>query len=344
VDERPIVGVTIGDPAGIGPEIVLKALAPDSDIAPSAVDLYREARPLVIGDLCWLREAARIFKTPADLRAVVQPEAGIYRPGVIDVLDTPGLDTKTLKWGVVQSDAGRAAFSAIKRAIDLANSGKIDAVATAPINKEALRAAGVPYLDHTAMFTQLTASHDVLTMFVVGTLRIFFVTRHMSLLDACRSLTTADVVATALAGHAALRRYGIPDAHLALAALNPHAGESGMFGDEEIRILKPAVAEIRAHGIRISDPIAADSVFHLARQGRFDAVISLYHDQGHIAAKMVDFERTIALTTGLPFVRASVDHGTGFDIAGQGIASPVSMAESIRAAAEYTARIRVAAW
>jgi 4-hydroxythreonine-4-phosphate dehydrogenase len=340
VDNRPIVGITVGDPAGIGPEIVLKALTPGAGITPGADELYRLARPLVVGDLCWLREVAAALSIPVRTRAVANAAAGAYEPGVIDVLDMPGLDTATLKWGVIQPEAGRAAFSYIRRAINLANAGQIDAVATAPVNKEALRAGGVPFLDHTAMFTELTASHDVLTMFVVGALRIFFATRHMSLLAACRDLTAEGVAATAIAAHAALRGYEIADARLALAALNPHAGEGGMFGDEEIRVLQPAVAQVRARGISISEPIAADSVFHLARQGRFDAVIALYHDQGHIAAKMVDFERTVAITTGLPFVRASVDHGTGFDIAGQGVASAVSMAESIRAAAEYTGKGR----
>jgi 4-phospho-D-threonate 3-dehydrogenase / 4-phospho-D-erythronate 3-dehydrogenase len=216
----------------------------------------------------------------------------------------------------------------------------VDAVATAPINKEALHEGGVPYLDHTAMFADLTHSSAPMTMFTVGTLRIFFATRHVSLATAVAQISKELVLENLLNADAALRSFGLYDAVIAVAALNPHNGEAGMFGDTEERELRPAVAEARKRGVNATGPFPADSVFHAAKQGSADAVMSLFHDQGHIAAKSIDFERTIAITTGLPFVRSSVDHGTAFDIAGSGTASWVSMAEAVRVGAEYARLFR----
>jgi 4-phospho-D-threonate 3-dehydrogenase / 4-phospho-D-erythronate 3-dehydrogenase len=207
------------------------------------------------------------------------------------------------------------------------------------VNKEALHEGGVPYLDHTAMFADLTHSPNPMTMFTVGALRIFFATRHVSLHTAIDQISKELVLENLINADQALRSYGIDRGHIAVAALNPHNGESGMFGETEQRELRPAVAMARERGVNASGPHAADSVFHMAQQGGADAVLSLFHDQGHIAAKSIDFERTVALTTGLPFVRSSVDHGTAFDIAGTGTASWVSMAEAVRVGAQY-ARLR----
>jgi len=242
--------------------------------------------------------------------------------------------------GVIQPDAGRAAGQAIERAIRLAQAGEIDAIATAPLNKEALWAAGYPYPGHTEMLAELTQSRESLTMFVIGALRIFFLTRHLSLRDAIDQVTrkriaeTLGVMAQVLAG------LGLAAPRIVVAALNPHAGEGGKMGQEEIVEITPGIEDARRAGLDVSGPIPADSVFHLAADGRFDAVLSLYHDQGHVAAKMSDFYKTVSVTTGLPFVRTSVDHGTAFDIAGKGVASAVSMVEAIRVAAELTARRR----
>ena len=213
-------------------------------------------------------------------------------------------------------------------------------MATAPLNKEAMQVGGVPHLDHTTALAKMTNSPDTLTMFTVRNLRIFFMARHMSMRRACDEVTAENVASTLVKSHKALTRFGEPHAKIAVAALNPHGGEHGMFGREEIDEIAPGVERARAEGVDAYGPIPGDAVFHQCLQGRWDAVLSLHHDQGHIAAKTLDFERTIAITVGLPFIRASVDHGTAFDIAGKGIAHYEGMAESIRLAAKYAKLIR----
>jgi 4-hydroxythreonine-4-phosphate dehydrogenase len=324
---RPIVGVTLGDPAGIGPEIVAKALG--------EADVYELSRQLVIGDRGVFERAADAVGREHKINVVQRSADGRFEPGTIDLLDLRNIDLASLQWGRVQSQAGQAAFEYIRTAIDLALSGEIEAMATAPINKEALKLGQVPFLDHTAMLAKLTDSPDVLTMFVVRKLVIFFMARHMSMREACDEVTADNVCRTLVKAHAAMARFGKPAARFGVAALNPHAGEHGLFGDEEIEQIAPGIEQARAEGVDAIGPVPADAVFHQCLQGRFDAVLSLHHDQGHIAAKTYDFERTISITTGMPFVRASVDHGTAFDIAGKGIASAVGMAESIRVAARY---------
>lgn len=334
-DDRPLVAVTMGDPAGIGPEIVAKALAEPA--------VARVSRPLVVGDRGVMAKAVRDLGLPLEVHRVARPAEGRYAAGTLDVLDLATVDLAALRMGVVQAPAGRAAGEAVERAIGLAMAGEVDAIATAPLNKEALWAAGYPYPGHTEMLAALTGSPESLTMFVVGTLRIFFLTRHVSLRDAIAGITRERVRETLRVMGGVLRDLGFPSPRIAVAGLNPHAGEGGKMGDEEIREIAPGVQDARASGLDVSGPIPADSVFHLAAQGRFDAVLSLYHDQGHIAAKMTDFYKTVSVTTGLPFVRTSVDHGTAFDIAGTGVASPVSMIEAIRVAAELAARRRARA-
>ena len=331
-DGRPAVAVTMGDPAGIGPEIVAKALA--------SPDLYHLCRPLVVGDLRLMAATARALALPVTMASVRAAREGRYAHGVVDVLDLDNVDTASLRMGVIQADAGRAAGQAVERAIHLAQAGEIDAIATAPLNKEALWAAGYPYPGHTEMLAELTGSRESLTMFVIGALRIFFLTRHVSLREAIAQTTRPRIRETLGVMARVLDDLGLASPRMAVAALNPHAGEGGKMGDKEIREIAPGIGDARAAGLDVSGPIPADSVFHLAAEGRFDAVLSLYHDQGHIAAKMFDFYKTVSVTTGLPFVRTSVDHGTAFDIAGKGVASPVSMTEAIRVAADLAARRR----
>jgi len=329
--ELPIVAITIGDPAGVGPDVVAAALAGGA--------LETVCRPLVIGDRAVLERAAHTMGVSLPLRVVRSvADASFARDGV-DLLDLENVPAD-LSVGRVSGEAGRAAFGYIERSIQLALSGEIDAVATAPINKEALKLGGVPFLDHTGMYATLTSSTDVTTMFVLDKLKIFFATRHMSLRRALDDLTHARVVDQIRHAHEQLERFGFRRPALALAALNPHAGEAGLFGDEEIEVLAPAVAAARARGINVTGPHPADSVFHNAALGMYDAVVSLFHDQGHIAAKTLDFDRTIAITTGLPFVRSSVDHGTAFDIAGTGKARWISMAEAVRVGANYANRLK----
>ncbi len=326
-DERPIIAITIGDPAGIGPEVTAGALAHGR--------LDEVCRPLVLGDAGVLRQAARCMGVELALEPVAAPAEASFRPGTVSLIDLANVDLAALKLGAIQGACGQAAYGYIRKSIDLALAGEVRAVATAPINKEALRAGEVPYLDHTAMYADLTHSPNPMTMFTVGALRIFFATRHVSLRTAVEQITKDLVLENLLNADAALKSYGLASPHIALAALNPHNGEGGLFGDTELTELRPAVEAARAHGVNASGPYPADSVFHMAKQGGADAVLSLFHDQGHIAAKSIDFEKTIAITTGLPFVRSSVDHGTAFDIAGTGKASWVSMAEAVRVGAQY---------
>ena len=331
-ERRPLVGVTMGDPAGIGPEIVAKALAEP--------DVHRVSRALVVGDLRTIAKIVSDLALPVAAESVAEPRAGRYACGTVDVIDLANVDVAALRMGVIQPEAGRAAGQAIERAIRLAQAGEIDAIATAPLNKEALWAAGYPYPGHTEMLADLTGSRESLTMFVIGALRIFFLTRHLSLRDAIDQVTRTRVAATLAVMAQVLAGLGIDAPRIVVAGLNPHAGEGGKMGREEIEEIAPGVEDARRTGLDVSGPVPADSVFHLAADGRFDAVLSLYHDQGHIAAKMTDFYKTVSVTTGLPFVRTSVDHGTAFDIAGKGVASAVSMVEAIRVAAELTARGR----
>jgi 4-hydroxythreonine-4-phosphate dehydrogenase len=242
--------------------------------------------------------------------------------------------------GAVQRMGGRAAFDYLERAVGLALSGKVDAVTTAPINKESLRAAKVDFIGHTEILAALTRVEEPLTMFQVRALRVFFLSRHVSLRQACDLVTGERVLEAIRRCSEALRQLGVVEGTLAVAGLNPHCGEHGLFGDEEAREIEPAVREAQRLGHRVAGPVPADSVFHQALQGRYSAVLALYHDQGHIAAKTVDFERTVSVTLGLPFLRTSVDHGTAFDIAGTGKASAVSMKEAILAAADYVRRSR----
>jgi 4-hydroxythreonine-4-phosphate dehydrogenase len=291
---KPRIGITTGDPAGIGPEIVAKTLAD-----PAIREL---CEPVVFG---------------------MTEDADIRRAGI--------------EYGVVSAAGGKMAFDAIETAVSAFRDGKIDAIATAPLNKESLRAAGVPYIGHTEILAGLTGSDDPLTMFETLSLRSFFLTRHVSLREACGLVTEERVYRYLMRCSNAMREsLGIADPLIAVAGLNPHCGEHGLFGTEE-ECIPPAIERAAREGVRAVGPIGADSVFHLAKIGRFDAVLSLYHDQGHIACKTLDFDRTISLTLGLPFLRTSVDHGTAFDIAGKGIASAVSMIEAVKVAAKYGA-------
>ncbi|MDS4028713.1 MAG: 4-hydroxythreonine-4-phosphate dehydrogenase PdxA [Candidatus Contendobacter sp.] len=332
--KRGIIGIPLGDIAGIGPEIVVKALANPV--------VYQTARPLVIGEVGALRRALRVTGLDLALRVVTDPVQGQYQPGAIDLMDLANVDAERIAFGQVQAAAGRAAYEFIEHAVALCQTGRMDALATTPINKEAFKAASVHDIGHTELLGRLTGTHDPLTLFQVFDLKVFFLSRHVSLAKAIQLVTRQRVLDYLRRCARALETLGFPQPRLAVAGLNPHGGEHGLFGDEESRELEPAIADARALGINVTGPIAADSVFHLALRGAFDAVLSLYHDQGHIATKMVDFQRTIAITLGLPFVRTSVDHGTAFDLAGTGAANALSMTEAIRLAAVYAPSYRPA--
>ncbi|MDR7494765.1 MAG: 4-hydroxythreonine-4-phosphate dehydrogenase PdxA [Armatimonadota bacterium] len=316
---RPVVAVTLGDPAGIGPEIVVRALAQDAVRAAAAV--------VVIGDGGTLERAMRA----AGVRVEFDDDLRL-----IDLANVP----PTLRWGAVQPEAGRAAGQYVERAVREALRGAVDAVATAPLHKEALWAAGYPYPGHTELLGALTGVADPLTMFQVRGLRIFFLTRHLSLREAIAQVTRERIAQILPRIAAELKRLGFARPRLAVAALNPHAGEGGALGSEDRDEIAPAVQDARARGLDVHGPIPADAVFAQALEGRYDAVLSLFHDQGHIAAKTVDFYGTVSVTLGLPFIRTSVDHGTAFDIAGKGLARCDSMSAAIIAAADLVRRTR----
>lgn len=327
VMKKPLIAVPMGDPAGVGPEIVAKAAA---DAA-----VFDVADLIVVGDWGVMEAAVDITHTDLEIHIVDGPEAGRYERGVLNLIDLKNVDLSKFEYGKVSAMCGQAAFDYIAESIKLANAGKVDAVSTTPINKEALKAAGVPYIGHTEIFGAMTDTPDPLTMFEVRGMRVFFLTRHVSLKDACDMIKKDRIIDYVQRCTKMLQSLGVEGGTMAVAGLNPHSGEHGLFGMEEVNEISPAVDELRDMGYDVVGPVGADSVFHLALQGRFNSVLSLYHDQGHIATKTLDFERTIAITGGMPILRTSVDHGTAFDIAGKNVVSPVSMIEAILLAAKY---------
>lgn len=324
---KPVIGIPLGDPAGIGPEIVVKALREKS--------IYRFIRPVVIGSRDAVNKALKICGLDSRINKVTDASEGIYNEGIVNLIDYEDVDVSGVITGKVQAIGGEAAYSYIKHSVELAQKGVIDAVATTPINKESLKMAGINCIGHTEIFSELTNTRDPLTMFEVRDLRVFFLTRHVSLSQACGLVNKEKVLSYIQRCTRALELLGIKEGTMAVAGLNPHSGEHGLFGSEEVEHIEPAVREAVAMGYRVEGPIGADSVFHLALMGRYNSVLSLYHDQGHIATKTLDFERTIAITVGLPFLRTSVDHGTAFDISGSGKASAVSMVEALLKAGKY---------
>ena len=330
VNVKPIVAVTMGDPSGIGPEIVVKTL-----MTPM---IYDVCKPFIIGNADILSRAAAILNLSPEFHPIRSPKEAMYTLGTIDVLDPGRYDASGIVYGCVQAKAGAMAFDYVSKSIELGLAGEIDAVSTAPINKAALRAAKIDFIGHTEMYAELTKAPYALTMFNVQKLRVFFVSRHKSLKDAINYANKDNVLRFIRNIDTEFHKLGFEHPKIAVAAINPHGGEGGMFGTEEITDLIPAVEEAKKLGIHAVGPVPADSVFNLGKQGRYDCILSMYHDQGHIACKTLDFDKSVTLTLGLPFMRSSVDHGTAFDIAGKGAANAASMIESTRVVAEYSKR------
>jgi 4-phospho-D-threonate 3-dehydrogenase / 4-phospho-D-erythronate 3-dehydrogenase len=311
----PIVGITMGDPAGVGPEVVMKALAHR--------EIYAFCRPLVIGDRKRLERAGAITGA---------------RPEKLDCIDL-GLVAEDLPFGQVSAAAGEAAYRYIERAVKMAMDREIDAICTAPINKEAMNAAGHRFPGHTELLAKLTGTREVSLMLLAPKLRVVHVTAHIGLLDAIEKIDAALVERTIARGRDLLTRAGMPDPRIGVCGINPHAGEGGLFGrgEEETKIA-PAVAATRARGWKVDGPLPADSLFYLAARGDYDLVVAMYHDQGHGPVKAMGLEQGVNVTAGLPIVRTSVDHGTAFDIAGTGKADERSMIEALRQAAALAPR------
>lgn len=331
---KPVIAVTMGDPAGVGPEVTAKALARE--------EVWACCRPLVVGDARVMTKAVALVDAPLDLRAIAAAGDARFDSAAPDVLDLDNVDLDVLEVGRVSAAAGRASVDYIEKAVELAQAGQADGIATGPINKAALKAAGVPFIGHTELLAALTGEERVTTMLAttgrraepVEALRVVHVTRHVPLAEVAKHITKARVLETIRLTDVGLRQMGIPAPRLAAAALNPHGGDDGLMGREEIEAIGPAVEAAQAEGIDVHGPIPADSVFFRAIRGEFDAVIAMYHDQGHIPIKTHGFERSVTVTLGLPIVRTSVDHGTAFDIAWQGVAHEESMVEAICLAAQ----------
>lgn len=325
---KPLIVIPSGDPAGVGPEIAALAMA-DNKVTDAA-------RCILIGDRKIMEQAIKITKTNLTVHVVSEPAEGVFEPDVLNLIDLNNIDMEQFAFGKVNGMCGKAAYEYIAKSIQLANEGHADAVATTPINKEALKAGDIHFIGHTEIFGALTNTPDPLTMFETNGLRVFFLTRHVSLRQMVDMITKDRIEDYVKRCLDALKKLGVTEGTMAVAGLNPHCGEHGLFGDEEVREIMPAIIELQAEGYPVTGPIGADSVFHQAAQGRFSSVLSLYHDQGHIATKTLDFDRTIAVTNGMPILRTSVDHGTAFDIAGTGRVSAVSMIEAILLAAKYS--------
>ena len=323
---RTKIAIPMGDPAGVGAEIIVKTAVSNEIL--NLCDL------VVIGDKNVLEKAIEICKVDLKIHIIKNVEDGKYEKGILNVIDLQNIDMDSLEYGKIQGMCGKAAFEYIKKSVELAMAHKVDAIATTPINKESLKAGNVNYIGHTEILGDLSSSKDPLTMFEVDNMRVFFSTRNMSLRNACDAVTKERVLEYIKRCTKALKQLGV-SGKMAVAGLNPHSGEHGLFGDEEVKEITPAIEEAQKLGYDVVGPIGADSVLHQALQGRYVAVLSLYHDQGHIATKTYDFERTIAITLDMPILRTSVDHGTAFDIAGKGVVSAVSMIEAVKLAAKY---------
>ncbi|MFI1062112.1 4-hydroxythreonine-4-phosphate dehydrogenase PdxA [Streptomyces spororaveus] len=313
------IAITMGDPCGIGPEITLKACA----------DPRRTVPVVVIGDVDVLARADRVAGTRLILRPIASVDQAAFAPGTVDVLTENRLPID-LPWGTLDARAGAASFQYVRRGIQLALAGEVRALVTAPINKEALRLSGVPYPGHTEMLADLSGTTDYAMMMATDELRVVLVTVHQSLRIAIDAITTARELDIIRLTHRTLQRSGLPAPRIAVAGLNPHAGENGLFGREDLDIITPGIQAAQSEGIRASGPWPADTVFMRARAGAYDAVVAQYHDQGLIPVKYLGIEHGVNITIGLPFVRTSVDHGTAFDIAGLGTADHASLLTALR--------------
>jgi 4-phospho-D-threonate 3-dehydrogenase / 4-phospho-D-erythronate 3-dehydrogenase len=332
-NDKPLLGITMGDPAGIGPEVIAKALAGKA--------LRRLCRPIVIGSFPVMQQAVKSLKLKMNMIRVEGHETVPSRPNHLPVLDPLDHPLGRFPRGIAATETGAASVLFIKKAVELAQLGCIDGIVTAPINKEAINMAGCHFPGHTELLAELTKTQESGMMIIGGPLRIMFVTTHVAIKDLPTILTQAKIEKAIRLAHLTLRDlFGIKKPRVGVAALNPHAGEHGLFGDEEARIILPAARTAQAQGIRASDPLPADTLFGKAARGDYDGVVALYHDQGLIPLKLVAFGACVNLTVGLPIIRTSVDHGTAFDIVGKGIADPGSLIEAIALAAKLVARRR----
>jgi len=337
-ETRPLLAITMGDPAGIGAEIAAKTLA--------EAETYRQCRPLIVGDACVMEDAIRFCKLDLAVNAVHDPAKGRYRRGTLDVLDLGVITPATHRYKQVTAEQGDAAYRYVAKAIELAMAGTVDGTVTGPINKESLNLAGHHYSGHTEIYGTLTGTKNYAMMLADGAFRVVHVSTHVSLREACDRVKTPRVLRVIELADVALKQLGIENPRIGVAGLNPHCGEARMFGTEDDDEIRPAVEQARARGLTVDGPLPADTIFSKMAGGLFDIVVVMYHDQGHIPTKLIGFkydETTdtwgqmagINITLGLPIIRVSVDHGTAFDRAGEGRANPQSLIEAIRYAAQF---------
>jgi 4-hydroxythreonine-4-phosphate dehydrogenase len=316
----------MGDPAGIGPEIIAKIF--------TRKELLGFCRPVVVGDTAVMDRAVRELALPVECKSIASLSEAAYEPAHIPVLDLGLVDMTTHGWGRPGAASGTAVVEYIKRAVALTLQGTADAIVTAPISKAMMNAAGHHYPGHTELLADLTGSREFGMLFVGGGLRVILATIHLALKEVPQHITVPGIVKTVRLADQAARAFGIARPRIGVAALNPHAGEGSLFGREEQDVILPALLEARALGIHASDPLPADTIFYKARNGQYDVVVAMYHDQGLAPLKMVAFGTAVNVTVGLPIIRTSVDHGTAFDIAGKGCADPASLFHAAKLAAE----------
>jgi 4-hydroxythreonine-4-phosphate dehydrogenase len=323
---RPVIGITAGDPAGIGPEIILSAL--------SNPYVYELCRPVVIGDPGVLSVAKKCSGIAIKFNPVRHPSEGRFEAGSIDLVTLSELDFNEKSWGNPTTQTGKAMVEYIKAATCMAVNKEISGIVTCPINKKAMQMSGFAYNGHTELIAECTGAKDYVMMLAGDRLRVSLVTIHMPLSRVPGSVTTENISKTIkITGESLVERFGIDSPEIAVAGLNPHAGESGIFGNEEENVIGPAIENSAREGLRVSGPYPPDTVFYHALKGRYDAVVCMYHDQGLIPFKMIHFTDGVNTTLGLPIIRTSVDHGTAYDIAGKGKADPGSLIAAIKMAA-----------
>ena len=326
----PTIAITMGDPAGIGPEIIMKALAQP--------EVHALCRPLVIGDAARLRRAGRIVGTGIAVDALTDARAADFTGGAVQCLDLACVP-EDLPFGQVSPAAGEAAYRFIETAVQVVQAGRAQGICTAPLSKEALHAAGHRFPGHTELLAHLTGTPEVSMMLVSPKLRVIHVTTHIGLIDAVAKIEPGLVGRVIARGHDVLVRAGIANPKIGVCAINPHAGENGLFGrGEEAEKIAPAVEACRARGWDVRGPLPADTLFFLAGRGDYDMVVAMYHDQGHGPIKVLGLEAGVNITVGLPVIRTSVDHGTAFDIAGTGVADERSLVEALRQAVDLAPR------
>jgi len=323
--QPPVIAITMGDPCGIGPEVVAKALAQQ--------EVRELCLPLVLGNIAAMKDAVALVQPSLRVREAMGPQDIDPSPETISVMDPHNLNPEDIVVGQVSAAAGKATMEWVELAVRLCLNESARAMVTAPLNKEAAKAGGYQEIGHTELLQSLTKAPQVATMLLSGRLRVVHLTTHRSLRRACDAVTKENVLARLKLTHHYFQQWGFAHPRIGVAALNPHGSDGGLLGDEEATAIEPAVKEAQAEGIEATGPVPADTVFNQAISGRHDVVLCMYHDQGHIPIKVYGFEHSVSVNLGLPLVRTSVDHGTAFDIAGKGIAEATSMVEAVKLAA-----------